>query len=161
MLTLARTGVVVGLQQDGYGYIEWNLPEALEYQAEQALPMVLRVTNPSAEAREYQLYLGLYDPETGELIPDTLQLLLVNEEESFIISGESYIEMEGDVAIDRTNVTLAILLYDVASETTLSYVATLLTAPAAGSDLTPVLGGFFTIAALGMMMPAMTGTFKE
>ena len=161
MLTLARTGVVVGLQQDGYGYIEWNLPEALEYQAEQALPMVLRVTNPSAEAREYQLYLGLYDPETGELIPDTLQLLLVNEEESFIISGESYIEMEGDVAIDRTNVTLAILLYDVASETTLSYVATLLTAPAAGSDLTPVLGGFFTIAALGMMMPAMTGMFKE
>ena len=161
MLTLARTGVVRGLQQAGYGYIEWNLPEVLEYQAGQAIPMVLRVTNPSTEAREYQLYLGLYDPETGELIPDTLELVRVDEEDSFTIAGESYIEMEGEIAIDRTNVTLAILLYDVASETTPSYVATLLSAPVAGLDLTPVLGGFFAIAALGMMVPVIPEMFKE
>jgi len=161
MLTLARTGIIRGLQQAGFGYIEWNLPEVLECQAGQAIPMVLRVTNPSTEAREYQFYLGLYDPETGELIPDTLELVEVNEEDSFTIAGESYVEMEGEIAIDRTNVTLAILLYDLASETTPSYVATLLSAPAAGLDLTPVFGGFFAIAALGMMVPAMTKMFKE
>jgi len=161
MLRLAGTGIISSLQQAGYGYIEWNLPEVLEYQAGQAIPMMLRVTNPSIEAREYQLYLGLYDPETGELIADTLELVEVNEEDSFTVAGESYIEMEGDLAVDRSNVTLAILLYDVASETTSSYVATLLSTPAAGQDLTPVFGSIFAIAALGMMVPAMTGMSKE
>ena len=161
MLTLARTGIVRGLQQIGYGYIEWNLPEALEYQAGQTIPMVLKVTNPGLEAREYQLYLGLYNTESGELIPDTLQLLLVNEEEGFTISGESYVEMEGEVIVDRANIILAIMLYDVASETTPGYVSIMLTAAAAELNLVPVINGMFGIAALGMMVPTVIEIFKE
>ena len=165
MLTLAR-GIALGLQQAGYGYIEWNLPGVLKYQAGQAIPVVLRVTNPSPEAREYQLYLGLYDPETRELIPETLQLVKVDEKDSFIVAGGSYVQMEGEVTFDRTNVIFAILLYDVASDTTPSYVATQLSAPALapttpGWDLTPILGGVFAIAVLGMMVPMVTRLFKE
>jgi hypothetical protein len=161
MLTLAREGIVLGLQQAGYGYIEWNVPAALEYQPGQAIPIVLRVTNPSPEAREYQLYLGLFDPETGELIPDTLGLIRVDEKDSFTVAGGSYVEMEGEVTVDRTNVILAILLYDVASDTTPSYVATQLSAPAPGWDLTPLLAGVFAIAMVGMVAPMVTRLFKE
>ena len=161
MNTLADRRIFLGLQETGYGYIEWNLPEALEYQPGQPIPIVLQVTNPSTEDREYQLYVGLFDPETGELIPDTLGLIQVDEEDSFTIAGESYIQMEGEVTSDQTNVILSILLYDAASDTFPSYVAVQLLAPASGWDLTSVFGGFFAVAALGMMMPMVTGIFKE
>jgi len=161
MLRLVRTGTVRSLQQAGYGSIAWNLPEGLEYQAGQVIPMVLEVTNPSPEAREYQLYLGLYDPETSELIPDTLEVINVNESDSFIIAGASYIQMEGEIVLDCTGIIQAVLLYDVASDSVPGYVAVLLSPPDAGSNLNSMLGGFVTIAAIGMMIPMVSETFKE
>ena len=153
--------MVVRAQQVDYGYIEWNLPEAVEYQAGQVIPMVLKVTNPGLESREYRLYLGLYNIESGELIADTLQLLLVNEEEGFTISGGSYVEMEGEVSVDRDSVILVIMLYDVASDITPGYVSVMLTAAAAELNLVPVINGMFSIAALGMMVPSVIKIFKE
>lgn len=161
MLTLAGKGIVRSLQQAGYGYIAWNLPEGLEYQAGQAIPMVLEVTNPGTEAREYQLYLGLYDPEISELIPDTLEVIQVNESDSLIIAGSSYIQMEGEIVLDRTSIILAVLLYDVASDSVPGYVAVLLSPPDAGTNLNSMLGGFVAVAAIGMIIPVVSETFKE
>jgi len=160
MLTLSRTGLVRSLQQSGYGSIAWNLPEALEYQVGQAIPMVLEVTNPSTEAREYQLYLGLYDPATNELIPDTLEVIKVNESESFVIAGASFIQMEGEIVLDCSGIILAVLLYDVASDSVPGYVAVLLSPPDAGSNLSSMLGGFVAVAAIGMMIPVLSDTLK-
>jgi len=160
MLRLTASGVVSSLQQSGYGSIAWNLPEALEYQAGQAIPMVLEVSNPSTEAIEYQLYLGLYDSETNELIPDTLEVINVNESESFVIAGASYIQIEGEIVLDVTGIILAILLYDVGSDSVPGYVAVLLSPPDAGSNMSSMLGGFVAIAAIGMMIPVLSNTLK-
>ena len=161
MIGITGSGTIIKASQTGYGNIEWNLSGELEYQAGQAIPMVLKVTNPGAEAREYQLYLGLYDTETSELIPDTLEVINVNESDSFTVAGESYIQMEGEISLDRTDVILAILLYDVASDSIPGYVTVLLLSPSAGSDLSSVLGGFVAVAVLGMMIPMAGGVLKE
>jgi hypothetical protein len=161
MMGLLGKGIVLGVQQVGYGYIEWNLPGQLQYQPGEAIPMVLRVSNPSAEAREYQLYLGLFDPETRELIPDTMELIQVNGGNSFTVAGGSYIEMEGEVAVGQSNVILALLLYDVASDTVPSHLEASLVAPGAGLELTPLWGGMFALAAVGMMVPLITDVFRE
>jgi len=161
MMGLPGKGIVLGIQQVGYGYIEWNLPGQLQYQPGEVIPMVLRVSNPSAEAREYQLYLGLFDPETRELIPDTMELIQVNGGNSFTVAGGSYIEMEGEVSVGQSNVILALLLYDVASDTVPSHLEASLVAPGGALELTPLWGGMFALAAVGMMVPLITDLFQE
>ena len=161
MIGITGSGTIIKASQTGYGSIAWNLPGELEYQVGQAIPMVLEVTNPSAEAREYQLYLGLYDPETSELIPDTLEVISVNESDSFTIAGASYIEMEGEISLERTGITLAVLLYDVASDSVPGYVAVLLSPPNTGSGLSSILGGLIAVAVIGMMIPMAGGMLKE
>jgi len=162
MIGITGSGTIIKASQTGYGSIEWNLPGELEYQAGQAIPMVLIVTNPSPEAREYHLYLGLYDPETSELIPDTLEVIGVNESDSFTVAGESYIQMEGELSLESTGVILAILLYDVASDNVPGYVTVLLSSPDTGSsNLDSILGGMVAVMAIGMIVPMASGVFKE
>lgn len=160
MIGITGSGTIIKASQSGYGSIAWNLPGELEYQVGQAIPMVLEVTNPSAEAREYQLYLGLYDPETGELVPDTLEVISVNESDSFIIASASYIQMEGEVSPDRTGIILAVLLYEVGSDSVPGYVEVLLSPPETGIDLSSILGGLVAVAVIGMIIP-MAGTSEE
>ena len=160
-ITTYAQGTVFGLQQAGYGHIEWNLPQTLDYQPGQPILIVLRVTNPTPAAREYKLFKGLYDPQTKELIPETLGLITVDNRESFTVPGESWVQMEGEIVIDRSNVIFAIILYDVALNTPLTYVATHLVAPTPGLGLTPIIGGLFAVAVLGMMAMKVKGLFKE
>ena len=157
---------VVGLQA-GYGHIDWNLPPTLEYQPGQPIHIVLRVINPGPETREYQLYKGLFDPLTGELIPNALWLLKVDQRESFTVPAGGWVQMEGEITVDRTGVILAIILFDVALATSIYYAAVHLLGVAPppalppGQDLAPILGGFLAVAVLGMMTMKMKGLLAE
>jgi hypothetical protein len=152
---------VVALQT---GTIEWDQPARQSYQAGQPLPIRLRVTNPTTGEREYQLYLGLYDPGTRQLIEGTLQVVAVDNQQSFTVPAQSYVAMEGEVTVDRTNVILALSLYDVAADGVVSQVATLLEGPAPPPSAGGGLEQLIPIVGLGLvagMMVPMTEMLRE
>lgn len=151
------------------GTLEWDQPARQAYRAGTPLPMQLRVTNPTEGDRAYRLYLGLYDPQTQQLLPDTLQAIPVDGQESFTIPAQSYVVLQGDVTVDRTGVILALSLYDVAADAVVSQVATVLEGteappgtPGGGLDqIFPLLGGVMALGMMGAVVPMFTGMFKR
>jgi hypothetical protein len=155
---------IAGLQQQQTGTLEWDQRPRQSYQPGTALPMALRVANPTDAGREYRLYLGLYDPQTRQLIPGTLEVVPVDGQQSFIVPARSSVQLQGDVTLDRTNVILALSLYDVVADAVVAQVATLLegAAPPPGGD--GGLGGVFTfivpLLGLGLVFGVMGPMIK-
>ena len=144
------------------GILEWNQPERQAYQAGASLSLSMVVSNPTAVVREYQLYLGLYDPDTGQLIEGTGGLILVDEKETFSVAAGGYVELQGSLTLDYTNVILAISLYDVAEGALASQVATLLEGESSmWEGIMPLMGGVLAIGMMGAMIPMTTKMFKK
>lgn len=156
---MVKVAEVVALQT---GVLEWDQPERQRYQPNTPLAVRLRVTNPTDAAREYQLYMGLYHPETAQLIQGTYSLIKVDGQESFSVAASSYVEMQGEITVDRTNVFLGIFLHDVAADEVVSGVGTLLeAAPSIFEQLTPLIGVGVIGAAVGMVLPMTRKMFKK
>lgn len=148
---MVNVAQVVALQT---GVLQWNQPERQTYQPGTPLGVRLRVANPTAADREYRLYLGLYDPQTGLLIQDTWSLIAVDGQEKFTVPAGSYVEMQGDITVDRTGVILGMALFDVATGEYVSVVETLLeAAPTIWDQLLPLVGLALAGGVVGAVIP--------
>jgi hypothetical protein len=97
------------------GTITWTLEgTTCVYSAGTPLLLALRVSNPTASARDYQLIAALYDRGTGALIPDTAETLWVAGADRLSVEGNSYQDVEASIVLDRTDVILGITLFDIA-----------------------------------------------
>ena len=154
-------------QQQELGSIEWNQPESQVYQPGQALAVEIHITNPTVADREYQLYLGLYNPDTQEVIPDTWNLIPVDGEPSFIVAAGAVAEMTGELTLDQTGVLLVVVLYDVATDLVVGVVTTLLEAPETQNpgtgleNLMPLISGVMVMGMMGAILPMTTRMFRR
>ena len=106
------------------GKIFWSLPNQVSYQAGEKLSCTVVVANPTTSPQEYRLIVRIL----SDTIVEREDAILVNGEEIFTVDALSRLDLIGGFIIDRTNVTLILLLCD-SNGNELDRVSTFLSAP--------------------------------
>ena len=146
------------------GSLEWDLAEQVNHRAGGVLTISFTITNPTAEARTYQIYMALFDPATGSVIAGTTGPRTVGEANVFEVAGNSQLALEALLKIDYSNVNAQAALYDVMSGEMAVGLQSFLKQPEeieeptgepVTAEITGLAVGMMTLGMVGMMMANM------
>ena len=139
------------------GTLEWDLSERVIHHAGGVLQVTLRIANPTAVSRLYQVYMALFDPTTGSVIDGTSGPISVEGVNSFEVDRDSEQTVVAPLKIDYSNVLLQAALYDVQSGEMAVGLQALLELPSGvGGQIEPVTGFASGVMALGMVTGMVT-----
>jgi len=133
----------------GAGELEWNLTEKTPHRAGSLLNITFKITNSTANERQYKIYIGLFDLSgpviTTFPLPDTFTIG-ANSEQTFAVSTK----------IDYSNCILQASLYDVMTGEMGAALQTILEQPPNIIEQTsPVLMWMMVIGIIGTFMPTV------
>lgn len=146
------------------GSLEWDLAEQVSHRAGDVLAINFAITNPTAEARTYQIYMALFDPATGSVIAGTTGPITVGEANVFEVAGNSQLALEAPLKIDYSNVNAQASLYDTESGEMAAGLQSFLEQPEeieeptgepVTADITGLAVGMMALGMVGMMMANM------
>jgi len=136
------------------GELEWNLTQSTSHAAGEALNVTFKITNPTANERQYKIYIGLFDLAgpviTTWPLPDT-----------FVVPGESEQSITIGIEIDYSNCIMQASLYDIETGEMGAALQTVLEQPPSPIEqISPAITAVVGIAALGMIVSIIPGMLK-
>lgn len=134
------------------GSLEWSLPEKVTHRAGDVLEVTFHLSNPTSEARSYQVFLALFDAAGGSAIPGTTGPITIDGADTFEVAAEGERTLAAPLKIDYTNAVMQASLYDVQSgEMALGLQARLEAPAGAINQLSPLMGFASGVLALGLV----------
>lgn len=134
------------------GSLEWDLPPTVQHRAGNTLSINFKITNPTADARQYKIYLALFHLG-GSVIPGTPGPIIVQGQDTFTVTAYGELIISAALPILFSNCQMQAALYDIASdEMGVGLQVTLVEPPSLGEQLAPVTSALASIMALGMVM---------
>ncbi len=156
------------------GSLEWDLAEKVDHRAGDVLTINFTITNPAAEARTYQIYMALFDPDTGSVITGTTGPIAVGGVDVFEVAGNSQLTLEAALKIDYSNANVQAALYDVTSGEMAVGLQAFLKQPeeveepvgepvveSVMPEITGLAVGMMALGMVGMMMSGVTQGMEE
>ena len=139
------------------GTLEWNLAQQVVHRAGSVLPITFGITNPTDEARSYQIFMAMFDPTTGAVIEGTTGAISINGVSTFEVDGQSQLTLVAPLRIDYSNALLQAALYDVeANVMSIALQAYLEQPPGVGEQIAPIASFAGGVMALGMVATIFT-----
>lgn len=134
------------------GTLEWDLAQQVIHRAGSVLSITFQITNPTDEARLYQIFMAMFDPTTGALIEGTTGPISINGVSTFEVEGQSQLTLVAPLKIDYSNALLQAALYDVeANVVSIALQTYLEQPPGIGEQIAPIAGFAGGVMALGMV----------
>lgn len=142
------------------GSMEWDLPAVVRYHAGDVLTVGFTIANPTDAARQYSIYLALFDLQ-GSVIPGTSGPIALDGQQVSVPAGEDLL-LRVQLRIDYSNCIMQAALYDVETgEMGTGLQATLEEPPELGEQLAPLLSGLAVLPALGLALSIVGAAAKE
>lgn len=145
------------------GSLEWDIGEQVSHRAGDILSINFTITNPTADARSYQIFMALFDPATGSVITGTTGPITIGNTNVFEVAGGSELSLEAAFKIDYSNAVIQAALYDIQTgEMAVGLQSVLVEPPENGlpaaddMGMTGITGFVAGIMLLGMVAGMMT-----
>ncbi len=140
------------------GSLEWNLTDQVTHRAGDVLTITFRITNPTTFSRSYQIFMALFDPNTGAVIEGTSGPISIDGENTFEVAGEGELTLVAPLKINYSNVLASASLYDVQSgEMAIGLRTVIVAPPGIGEQIAPITGFATEVMALGLVATVVTG----